>query len=93
VGYEARSRDIREGGVIEPSPFEKDMKFKHQSEIRMLLIPKKQANIPKERFIIEIPHLASLFEEVFRNYQAHASRETAQEAQSGKKDPGSTTSG
>ena len=89
VEYEARSRDIREGGVIEPSPFKKDLKFKDQSEIRMLLIPKEQANIPKERLIIEIPHLASLFEEVFRNYQAHTSAESCKKALIGKNDPGS----
>jgi hypothetical protein len=72
VEYEPRSRDIREGGVIEPSPFKKDTKFKHQSEIRMLLVPKEQAEIPKERLVIEIPDPASLFEEVFRDYPAEA---------------------
>jgi hypothetical protein len=39
VEYEARSRDIREGETIVPSPFKKDMKFKHQSEVRILGLP------------------------------------------------------
>jgi len=64
VEYVVRPRDIREGETIEPSPFKKDIKFKHQSEIRMLFVPKEQAKMPKERLIIEIPDLASMFEEV-----------------------------
>jgi hypothetical protein len=69
VEYEARSRDIRDGGVIEPSPFKKDTKFKPQSEVRMLFILKEKAELPKNRIIIEIPDPESLFEEVFRNYR------------------------
>ena len=61
VKYEARSRDIREGGMIEPSPFEKAMKNKSQSEVRLLLIPKTQGQRPKEQLIIKIPEPASLF--------------------------------
>jgi hypothetical protein len=72
VKYEARSRDIREGGVIEPSPFKKAMKYNPQSEVRVLLIPKDQAQIPMEQLIIKIPEPASLFTEVFRNYQPSA---------------------
>ncbi len=68
VEYEARSRDIREGGVIEPSPFKKDLKYRSQSEVRLLLIPKAQAQIPSNRLTIKIPDPASLFEEVHRNY-------------------------
>jgi hypothetical protein len=80
VEYEARSRDIREGVAIEPSPFKKDVKFKHQSEIRMLFVPKDQAEIPKERLIIEIPDPASLFKEVFRDYRTASVATTVQEA-------------
>ncbi len=69
VEYEPRSRDIRQGPVIEPSPFKKDEKFKGQAEVRVLFVPKEQVQIPKERLIIEIPQLNSLFEEVFRNYR------------------------
>jgi hypothetical protein len=70
VEYEARSQDIREGETIVPSPFKKDIKFKHQSEVRMLLVPKEPVNISKERLIIEIPGLASMFEKVFVDYEA-----------------------
>ena len=66
--YEERSRDIREGETIVPSPFKKGIKFKHQSEVRMLFVPKEGANIPKERLIIEIPNLASMFEKVVVNF-------------------------
>lgn len=64
VEYEVRSRDIREGETIVPSPFKKDVKFKHQSEIRMLFVPKEGVNVLKERLIIEIPGLASMFEQI-----------------------------
>jgi hypothetical protein len=69
VKYEARSRDIREGGVIEPSPFRKAEKYKPQSEVRILLIPKEGAQIGKDQLIIEIPEPTVLFTEGFRNYQ------------------------
>ncbi len=70
VEYEERSRDIREGPVIEPSPFKKDVKFKSQSEVRMLLVPKDPKGISNKRLVIEIPDPRSLFEEVFRNYRS-----------------------
>jgi hypothetical protein len=69
VKYEVRSRDIREGGVLEPSPFKKAGKYKRQSEVRILLIPKQGAQIGKDQLIIEIAEPTSLFTEVFRNYQ------------------------
>jgi len=34
----------------------------------MLFVPKEGANIPKERLIIEIPNLASMFEKVVVNF-------------------------
>jgi hypothetical protein len=72
VEYEPRSRDIRKGPVIEPSPFKKDEKFKGQAEVRVLFVPKEQVQVSEERLIIEIPELTSLFEEVFRNYRSDA---------------------
>jgi hypothetical protein len=55
VEYEPRSRDIRQGPVIEPSPFKKDEKFKEQAEVRVLFVPKEQVQLSEERLIIEIP--------------------------------------
>jgi hypothetical protein len=69
VEYEPRSRDIREGGVIEPTPFKKEVKFKPQSEVRLLLIPKETSSINKETLILEVPELGAHFKEVFRHYQ------------------------
>jgi hypothetical protein len=69
VEYEERTRDIREGPVIDPSPFKKDIRFKPQSEIRLLLVPKEGKEIPHPRLIIEIPDPQSLFAEVFRNFR------------------------
>jgi hypothetical protein len=69
VKYQARSRDIREGEVIEPSPFKKAEKYEPQSEVRMLLIPKEGAEIGKDTLIIEIAGPTALFTEVFRNYR------------------------
>jgi hypothetical protein len=69
VEYEDRTRDIREGPVVEPSPFKKETRFKSQSEVRLLLVPKSTASIPRQELIIEIPDPRSLFEEVFRDYQ------------------------
>lgn len=66
--YEPRSRDIKQGPVIEPSPFKKDTKFKGQAEVRVLFVPKEQVQVSEERLTIEIPEPTSLFEEVFRNY-------------------------
>ena len=73
IEYEERTRDIREGPVIKPSPFKKDMRFKSQSEVRLLLVPKDGAEIPNKRLIIEIPDPQSLFKEVFRNYGSERS--------------------
>jgi hypothetical protein len=67
VKYESRSIDFRQGGVPIPSPFIKDLRFKPQSEVRMLFIPKEGAEIPEE-IIIEVPEPRSLFRKVFRNY-------------------------
>ena len=69
VEYEERSRDIREGPVIDPSPFKKDLRFKPQSEVRLLLVRKEGKEIPDRPLIIEIPDPQSLFTEVFRNYR------------------------
>jgi hypothetical protein len=69
VEYEERTRDIREGPVIDPSPFKKDIRFKSQSEVRVLLVPKEGKEIPNQRLIIEIPNPRSLFTEVLRNYK------------------------
>jgi hypothetical protein len=69
VKYQARSRDIREGEVIAPSPFTKAEKYKPQSEVRMLLVPKEGAEIGKDTLIIEIAEPKALFTEVFRNYR------------------------
>ena len=66
VEYESRSRDIRQGPVIDPSPFKKQERFKAQSEERALFVPKDGVRIPKERLIIEIPEPDSHFSEVFR---------------------------
>jgi len=70
VEYEERTRDIREGPVIDPSPFKKDLRFKPQSEVRLLLVPKGGKEIPDRPLIIEIPDPQSLFAEVFRDYRA-----------------------
>jgi hypothetical protein len=67
VEYEERSRDIREGPVIDPSPFKKDLRFKPQAEVRLLLVPKEGKEIPDRPLIIEIPDPQSLFTEVFRD--------------------------
>ena len=69
IRYETRSRDIREGPVIETSPFKKAIRYKSQSEVRLLLIPKDGAQIPKEPLIIKVPEPASLFQEVFRDFR------------------------
>jgi hypothetical protein len=74
VRYESRSRDIREGPVIEPSPFKKALRYKPQSEVRLLLIPKDEAQIPKEPLIIKVPDPASLFQEVFRDFRPDTAR-------------------
>ena len=72
VRYEPRSRDISEGPVIEPSPFKKALRYKPQSEVRLLLNPKDGTPIPKEPLIIKIPDPASLFQEVFRDFRPGA---------------------
>jgi hypothetical protein len=69
VEYEERSRDIRDGPVIDPSPFKKDIRFKSQSEVRLLLVPKEGKEIPNQRLIVEIPDPQSLFTELFRDYR------------------------
>jgi hypothetical protein len=68
VEYEPRSRDIRQGPVIDPSPFKNAVKFGGQSEVRVLFVPKEGAGIMEERVIIELPNPALLFDEIFRNY-------------------------
>jgi hypothetical protein len=70
IEYEEGTRDIREGPVIEPSPFKKDVRFKHQSEVRILFVPKDGAEIPNKPLIIEIPDPKFIFKEVFRNYRS-----------------------
>jgi hypothetical protein len=74
VRYESRSRDIREGPVIEPSAFKKALRYKPQSEVRLLLIPKDEAQIPKEPLIIKVPDPESLFQEVFRDFRPDTAR-------------------
>ena len=69
VEYEPRSRDIRQGPVLEPSPFKKAESFVGQSEVRVLFVPKEDTQIAAERLFIELPNAASVFEEVFRNFQ------------------------
>jgi hypothetical protein len=59
VEYEPRSRDIRQGQVIEPSPFKKAERFGGQSEVRVLFVPKDGAGITEQRLIIELPNPAS----------------------------------
>jgi hypothetical protein len=49
VIYEARSRDMLDGGVIRPSPFKKDLAFQSQSEVRLLSFPKDGAQIQADR--------------------------------------------
>ena len=69
VEYEPRSRDVREGlPVIEPSPFKKAERFRGQSEVRMLFVPKEGVTISQERLVIEIPEPEAYFAEMFRNY-------------------------
>jgi len=68
VRYGSRSRDIREGPVIVPSPFKKGLRYEAQSEVRLLLIPKNEAQTPKEPLIIRVSDPASIFKEVFRNF-------------------------
>jgi hypothetical protein len=53
VEYEPRSRDIRQGPVIEPSPFKKAERFGGQSEVRVLFVPKDGVGITEERLIIK----------------------------------------
>lgn len=78
VEYEARSRDIREGAVLQPSPFKKAARFSGQSEVRVLFVPKEGAQITAERFIVELPSAASVFEEMFRNYSPKDAQRAAQ---------------
>jgi hypothetical protein len=75
VDYEIRARDIRQGPVIEPSPFKKAERFAAQSETRVLFVPKEGAQIP-DRLIIELSEPDRLFEEVFRNYRQADTGET-----------------
>jgi hypothetical protein len=72
VIYEARSRDMLDGGVIRPSPFKKDLAFQSQSEVRLLLFPKDGAQIQADRLTIKIRDPGSLFKEVFRNHPGGA---------------------
>jgi hypothetical protein len=72
VIYEARSRDILDGGVIQPSAFKKDLAFQSQSEVRLLLVPKDGAQIQADRLTIKIRDPDSLFKEVFRNHPGGA---------------------
>ena len=70
VEYDPRSRDVRQGlPIIEPSPFKKAEKFRGQSEVRVLFVPKEGVAIPEERLIIEISKPNAFFTEMFRNYQ------------------------
>jgi hypothetical protein len=68
VEYDVRSRDIREGPAIEPSPFKKNLRFKDQAEFRVVFIPRPETKISHKRLIIEIPREISPFEEVFRDF-------------------------
>jgi hypothetical protein len=75
VAYEPRSRDVREGlPTLEPSPFKKAERFRRQSEVRMLFVPKEGVPIAQERLIIEIPETSTYFTEVFRNYTSNDTR-------------------
>jgi hypothetical protein len=68
VEYEPRSRDIREGPAIQPSPFKKSEKFVAQSEVRVLFVPKEGKQISEQRLIIEMPRPTTFFIEEFRSY-------------------------
>jgi hypothetical protein len=68
IVYEPRSRDIREGQVIPPSPFKKDPSFKSQCEVRLLLIPRDGTAIRNDVLTIELPAPTIIFKEKFRNY-------------------------
>jgi hypothetical protein len=65
VAYQALSRNIEQGQVIPPSPFQKDLRFKFQSEMRITLIPKR--NIDSDQLIIKISEPQRLFEEICRS--------------------------
>jgi hypothetical protein len=69
VKYEPRSRDIREGPVMEPSPFKKAERFKGQSEVRILFEPNEGNQIAEQKLTIEIPKPTEFFAEMFRNYR------------------------
>jgi hypothetical protein len=68
VVYEPRSLDIREGPGLEPSPFKKGERFRGQSEVRMLFVPKDSVSIPDERLKIEIQRPTEFFTEMFKDY-------------------------
>jgi hypothetical protein len=72
VEYESLSRSIDEGPVIPPSPYKKDIGFKAQSEMRIMLIPKRE--IDRDRLIIKISEPQRLFEEAFRVIPDDATR-------------------
>jgi hypothetical protein len=67
VEYEPRSRDVRDGPAIEPSPFKKDDRFKCQSEVRLLLVPTSEHS--EKRLTIEIADPAKFFREEFRDFR------------------------
>jgi hypothetical protein len=70
IEYENRSRDIKDGPVIEPSPFKKDPSHKAQSEVRMLLVPKEGELVNYNELIIELRNPARLFKEQFRDFRS-----------------------
>jgi hypothetical protein len=63
VEYEERSRSIKQGQVLVPSPFKKAKHFDGQSEIRIFLEPKSGLTLP-DRLIIGLDSPKNLFEQV-----------------------------
>jgi hypothetical protein len=91
VEYEERTRDVREGPIIDPSPFKKEISFKPQSEVRLLLVPKEGKEMPNQWLIVEIPDPQSLFTEVFRNYGSKGTGEPTPKRRATRSSRSSTT--
>jgi hypothetical protein len=63
VEYEARSRPITEGPLLDISPFKKGIRFQSQREVRLYFGP-RDGESPPDRLIVKIDDPQSIFSEV-----------------------------
>lgn len=63
VTYEARSRSILEGPMLDESPFKKEVIFKPQQEVRICFVPRDGLRA-EDRLVVRIDDPASIFSEV-----------------------------